>query len=128
MAYTLMVVDDSNIIRNRIERTFRESDIKIVAQANNGIEALQKFLEFKPDLITMDLTMPRMDGLECIQRIVEHGTGVSILVVSALSDKATALQALQYGARGFVCKPFSEEELSEALNRLIELDKKFKKA
>lgn len=128
MAYTLMVVDDSNIIRNRIERTFQESDIKIVAQANNGIEALQKFLEFKPDLITMDLTMPRMDGLECIQRIVEHGTGVSILVVSALSDKTTALQALQYGARGFVCKPFSEEELSEALNRLIELDKKFKKA
>lgn len=124
MTHTLMIVDDSNIIRNRIERTFQETDIKIVAQATNGIEALHKFLELKPDLITMDLTMPRMDGLECIQKIVSHGTGVSILVVSALSDKATALQALQYGARGFVCKPFSEEELSNALTRLINMSNK----
>lgn len=127
MSYTLMIVDDSNIIRNRIERTFQEGDIKIVAQATNGVEAVQKFLELKPDFITMDLTMPQMDGLECIQKIVAEGTGVSILVVSALSDKATALQALQYGARGFVCKPFSEEELTGALERLIEVGKKVKK-
>lgn len=127
MSYTLMIVDDSNIIRNRIERTFQEGDIKIVAQATNGVEAVQKFLELKPDFITMDLTMPQMDGLECIQKIVAEGTGVSILVVSALSDKATALQALQYGARGFVCKPFSEEELTSALERLIEVGKKLKK-
>lgn len=127
MSYKLMIVDDSNIIRNRIERTFQEGDIKIVAQATNGVEAVQKFKELKPDFITMDLTMPQMDGLECIQKIVAEGTGVSILVVSALSDKATALQALQYGARGFVCKPFSEEELTSALERLIEVGKKVKK-
>lgn len=127
MSYTLMIVDDSNIIRNRIERTFQEGDIEIVAQAVNGVEAVQKFKELKPDLITMDLTMPQMDGLECIQRIVAEGTGVSILVVSALSDKATALQALQYGARGFVCKPFSQEELSNALERLIAMSKKLKR-
>lgn len=127
MTYKLMIVDDSNIIRNRIERTFQTGDVMIVAQATNGVEALQKFKELKPDFITMDLTMPQMDGLECIQKIVAEGTGVSILVVSALSDKATALQALQYGARGFVCKPFSEEELMAALERLIAMGRKFKK-
>ncbi|WP_410473172.1 response regulator [Faucicola mancuniensis] len=121
MAHRLMIVDDSNIIRNRIERSFEDSDIQIVATASNGLEALQKFDLVKPDFITMDLTMPQMDGLECIQKIIAQNTGVSILVVSALSDKATALQALQYGARGFICKPFSEDELVNAINRLIEL-------
>ena len=121
MAHRLMIVDDSNIIRNRIERSFEDSDIQIVATASNGLEALQKFDLVKPDFITMDLTMPQMDGLECIQKIIAQNTGVSILVVSALSDKVTALQALQYGARGFICKPFSEDELVNAINRLIEL-------
>lgn len=119
-----MIVDDSNIIRNRIERSFKESDIQIVATASNGVEALQKFKEYQPDLMTMDLTMPEMDGLQCIQEIVALGTGVSILVVSALSDKMTALQALQYGARGFVCKPFNEDELIVAFNRLIQMKDK----
>lgn len=127
MNYRLMIVDDSNIIRNRIERSFKDSEVQIVAVASNGVEALQKFSELKPDFITMDLTMPQMDGLECIQKIVAQGTGVNILVVSALADKATALQALQYGARGFICKPFSEEELTSALRRLIEMNKKSKK-
>ncbi|MFW2178214.1 MULTISPECIES: response regulator [unclassified Moraxella] len=121
MSYRLMVVDDSNIIRNRIERSFMESDIQIVATASNGVEALEKFAKTQPDLITMDLTMPQMDGIECIKRIIAQGTGVSILVVSALSDKETALLALQNGARGFICKPFNEEELSNALHRLIDM-------
>lgn len=127
MTYRLMIVDDSNIIRNRIERSFKDSEIQIVATASNGVEALQKFQETSPDFITMDLTMPQMDGLECIQRIVAQGTGVSILVVSALADKATALQALQYGARGFICKPFSEEDLAGAIGRLISLGNKSNK-
>lgn len=124
MANTLMIVDDSNIIRNRIERIFNDGSIQIVATAENGVDAINKFQQFVPDLITMDLTMPQMDGLECIQNIVGYGTGVSILVVSALADKATALQALQYGARGFICKPFNEDDLKSALNRLIEMKNK----
>lgn len=121
MTYRLMIVDDSNIIRNRIERSFENSDIdlEVVAVASDGLEALQKFDEYEPELITMDLTMPHMDGLECIQRIIAENPNVSILVVSALSDKVTALKALQYGARGFICKPFTEEELVVALKRLI---------
>lgn len=127
MAYRLMIVDDSNIIRNRIERCFEGSSIEIVATANNGVDAVLKFDEFRPDFITMDLTMPQMDGLEYIKRIVGKGTGVSILVVSALSDRMTALQALQVGARGFIYKPFNDEELIAGMQRLIELSAKAKK-
>lgn len=120
MIYRLMIVDDSNIIRNRIERSFANTDIQIVATASNGIEALEKFAQCQPDLVTMDLTMPHMDGLECIKQLIAQGTGVNILVVSALSDKVTALKALQHGARGFICKPFTEDDLVNAINRLIE--------
>lgn len=127
MAYTLMVVDDSNIIRNRIARSFADSDIQIVASAKDGEEAVAKFEQFQPDLVTMDLTMPHMDGLECIKRLVAKGTGVSILVVSALSDKATALLALQYGARGFICKPFNENDIKGALERMLAMQAKAKK-
>lgn len=125
MTYSLMIVDDSDIIRNRIERCFG-GDIRVVATASNGLEALLKFKEYRPEFITMDLTMPHMDGLECIQKIVALGADTNILVVSALNDKKTALRALQYGARGFVCKPFNDEELKSALLRLIEAQNRVK--
>lgn len=125
--YKLMIVDDSNIIRNRIERSLKNLSVEVVATASNGEEALRMFQEHKPELITMDLTMPEMDGLECIQRIREISKDTSILVVSALSDRQTGLKALQYGARGFICKPFNEEQLQTALNRMIELKNKAKR-
>ena len=118
--YKLMIVDDSNIIRNRIERSLRDLNIEVVATANNGEVAIQLFKEHHPDLITMDLTMPKVDGLECIQQIKALSADVSILVVSALSDRKTGLKALQYGAPGFICKPFTEEQLVLALGKLIQ--------
>lgn len=120
--HTMMIVDDSSIIRNRIERCFKESAFKIVAQASNGEEAVALFKTHHPDVITMDLTMPRMDGLACIQNLVALNPEVNILVVSALSDRATALEALEYGACGFICKPFTDDQLVQALEMIIHAD------
>ena len=117
--YRLMIVDDSNIIRNRIQRLYNSDTFSLVATATNGDVAVEKFKLYKPEVITMDLTMPQMDGLECIEKLVELDPGVRILVVSALSDKATGIKALELGASGFLCKPFSEEELVEALDELV---------
>ena len=120
MAYKLMIVDDSNIIRNRIKRGFNSLQFDLVATASNGVEALEQFKEHKPDVITMDLTMPEMDGLECINNIMSLAPDTMILVISALSDKATGIKALELGACGFICKPFTEDELMEALNELVQ--------
>lgn len=117
--YKLMIVDDSNIIRNRISRVFNASEFQLVATATNGQEAIDLYKMHRPQVVTMDLTMPQMDGLECIDRLVSMDPQVRILVVSALSDKATGIKALQLGASGFLCKPFSEEELGEALSELM---------
>lgn len=117
--YKLMIVDDSNIIRNRIQRAYQGERFMLVATAGNGVEALNKFKLHKPDVITMDLTMPQMDGLDAIEQIVALDGSVRILVVSALSDKSTGIKALALGASGFLCKPFSEEELIDALDELV---------
>ena len=125
--HKLMIVDDSNIIRKRIERSFNSAQFELVALAEDGLDAVEKFKEHHPDVITMDLTMPNMDGLECIKQIRALDPSVSILVVSALSDKITGLRALQLGARGFISKPFTDEELLPALNQLVTARVKHKK-
>ena len=119
MALKLMIVDDSNIIRSKITRTLTQHHMEVVATASNGEEAISLFAASKPDVVTMDLTMPRMDGLECIRALRKMNSNVSILVVSALADKATAIQALKEGAQGFLCKPFSESDLTEAMDELL---------
>ena len=117
---SLMIVDDSNIIRRKIERCNDSELFKVVGSAANGAEALSLFKRLRPQVVTMDLTMPEMDGIACIQQIVALDENVRILVISALSDKATGIEALKKGARGFLCKPFSEEQLIEALTELTE--------
>ena len=119
MSLRLMIVDDSNIIRSKITRTLTQHNMEVVATASNGEEAISQFALSKPDVVTMDLTMPRMDGLECIRAIRKLNAEVHILVVSALADKATAIQALKEGAQGFLCKPFSEADLTEAMDELL---------
>lgn len=117
--YKLMIVDDSNIIRNRIQRAYDSNRFMLVATASNGADAVDKFKMHRPDVVTMDLTMPHMDGLDCIKKIIAIDENVRILVVSALSDKATGIRALALGAGGFLCKPFSEDELLAALDEMM---------
>lgn len=116
----LLIVDDSNVIRSRIERIYSSSfDIEVVAKASNGKEAVYMLEEHDPEIVTMDLTMPEMDGISCIEKMMEMNPKIKIIVVSALSDKATGIQALAKGARGFLCKPFTDEDLVESLEKLV---------
>jgi two-component system chemotaxis response regulator CheY len=121
MAFRLMIVDDSSVIRNRIARLIadpRLTDIEISGLAGDGVRAIELAREHRPDLVTMDLTMPQMDGEACIEALVAILPATRILVVSALADRATALRAVMKGAHGFVLKPFRDEELLKALVEL----------
>jgi two-component system chemotaxis response regulator CheY len=115
----LLIVDDSNIIRNKIARALGEFGLEIVGMASNGQNALARYKTAQPDIVTMDLTMPEMDGIECIRALRAYDPRARILVVSALADKSTAIQALKEGAQGFLCKPFTPEELTEAIGELL---------
>jgi len=118
-ALKLLIVDDSNIMRRRIERSQQFAGLELVGTAGNGEEALELFRKTDPDVVTMDLTMPRMDGIECIGRLVALKPAVRILVISALADKATAVEAMEKGANGFLNKPFTDRQLNEAIAELM---------
>jgi two-component system, chemotaxis family, chemotaxis protein CheY len=115
----LMIVDDSNIIRRRIERSQQIDRLEVVGAAANGRDAVDLFKRTQADVVTMDLTMPEMDGIECVEKLVAINPNVLILVVSALADKATAVEAIEKGANGFLCKPFTDRQLNEALEELL---------
>jgi two-component system, chemotaxis family, chemotaxis protein CheY len=111
----MLIVDDSNIIRRRIERCQQIDRLEVVGAASNGREAVKLFARTQPDVVTMDLTMPEMDGIQCVEEIVQMNPNVLILVISALADKATAVEAIEKGANGFLCKPFTDRQLNDAL-------------
>ena len=115
----LLIVADSNVIRRRIERCQQIEHLQVVGLAANGVEAIEIFRQTDPDVVTMDITMPRMDGIECVEQLVAMKPQVLILIVSALADKATAVEAMAKGANGFLNKPFSDRQLNEALAELI---------
>jgi two-component system, chemotaxis family, chemotaxis protein CheY len=118
-SFKLMIVDDSNIMRRRIERSQQFDELELIGTAGNGLEAIELFKKADPDVVTMDLTMPQMDGIECISKLVELKPAVRILVISALADKATAVEAMEKGANGFLNKPFTDRQLNEAIADLI---------
>ena len=115
----LLIVDDSNVVRRRIERSQQVDQLQVVGVASNGVEAIEIFRQTDPDVVTMDITMPHMDGIECVERLVALKPDVLILVVSALADKATAVEAMEKGANGFLNKPFTDRQLNEALEELL---------
>ncbi len=115
-----MIVDDSSLIRARIQNEYDKKVFEIVAEASDGQEAIEAFKQSRPEVVTMDLTMPNIDGIQTIEEIVEIDSEVKILVVSALNDENTGMEAIEKGALGFIHKPFTPEELRDALELIIE--------
>ena len=115
----MLIVDDSNVMRRRIERSQQIDRLEVVGLAGNGVEALEAFRRTDPDVVTLDITMPEMDGVECVERLIALKPQVLILVVSALADKATAIEVMEKGANGFLNKPFTDRQLNDALAELI---------
>jgi two-component system chemotaxis response regulator CheY len=113
-----LVVDDSDVIRRAIERTIARKDDEI-RSASNGVEALNVIASYVPDAITMDISMPEMDGLSCIEGILQTQPAARILVISALKDKPTAVEAVRRGAQGFLLKPFSAADLRTEIAELM---------
>jgi two-component system chemotaxis response regulator CheY len=116
----LLIVDDSLVVRDAIQRSVDNGTISQVLRAGDGEEAVSIFARERPEMVTMDLTLPRLNGLEAIRRIRETEPGTSILVISALNSHKTAMEAIALGACGFLTKPFTAREISEALDQLAQ--------
>lgn len=116
----LLIVDDSNIIRRALERSLQDFGFSEIHTAYNGRNAMELFELHQPDVVTMDITMPEMDGLTCVQLMTRARPAVKILVVSALGDRHTAVEAVKLGAEGFLLKPITPVSIRTSLTELFE--------
>lgn len=115
----LLIVDDSSIMRRTIEKNLGDYDLEVIGMASNGKEAIEMVRAEKPDVITLDITMPEMDGIACLESIMEIHPDAKVMIITALSDKLTGLTALDKGARGFLYKPVNAAELAKAFDKLL---------
>jgi len=115
----LLIVDDSSTVRRSIERHIFSERVTEIYQAANGREAMELFERYRPEFVTMDLTMPEMDGLTCISKMMTLKPDTRLMVISALGDAETAIEAVERGANEYVVKPFSAEDLNLALDNLV---------
>ena len=120
MTKTLLVVDDALIIRAIIKDTATAAGWRIVGEAGNGQDAIDQYLELRPDAVTLDLVMPEYDGIHALQGIMAADPEAKVLVVSALDQKAVLQKAFKLGATDFVVKPFKDQQLVESLKHLVE--------
>lgn len=115
----ILIVDDSLVIRNRIQRVIGVRRFDNILTASNGREAVEIFRREKPEIVTLDITMPELDGIATTSELVRINPGAMILIVSAVADKPTAIEALKRGAHGFLLKPFTDQQLLDALQMLL---------
>jgi two-component system chemotaxis response regulator CheY len=111
----ILVVDDSLYLRVMIKKILKKIGHTIVAEAGNGLEAIEKYKEYTPDLVTMDVVMPKLNGLLAIKEILQIDPNCNIIIVTALGHEPMIREALRIGAKDFVIKPFKQDELVNAV-------------
>jgi len=111
----MLIVDDSFVIRKTIEKYAAELGIQHILTASNGEDAIRIFEAESPSLVTLDITMPGMDGIECLEKIMNINSSARVIIITALKDNATGLLALKKGAAGFLLKPFSPEQIRDEI-------------
>lgn len=116
---TLLIVDDSIVVRKAIVKFLEEYELRVVGSASNGSAALEMFKKFQPDFVTLDITMPGLDGFHVLNEMVRLNQASQIIVITALADKATGLKAIRSGAKSVLTKPFGPAKLKEAFERLL---------
>ena len=115
---SVLVVDDAAFMRVSIKNMLTKNGFEIVGEAENGRIALQKYKELSPDIVTMDITMPEMDGLAGLKEILATNPSANVIMITAMGQESMVREAVLSGAKGFVVKPFKEDIIVSALKNL----------
>lgn len=115
----ILIVDDSPTIRRMLHDILIKAGHEIAGEANTGVKGYLEYIRCNPDLVTMDLGMPTMNGLTAMSKILAPFPNARFIVISAVEEKAVVLEALQRGARGFLLKPFTEQQVVEAVSSIL---------
>ncbi len=120
--FKILIIDDSMTIRQAIEKNLSDFPLEVVGMAGDGKTALELFKTTNPDVVTLDITMPELDGISVLKEMMRMNKDVKVMVITALKDKATGLKAIQIGAKSYLVKPFTSEKLKSAFSRMMGLN------
>ncbi len=119
MSHTVLVCDDAIFMRTMISDILTQAGYEVVGEAETGTQAVEKYKQLKPDLVTMDIVMPDMGGIDAVREIVQADPNARVLMCSAMGQQGLVVEAIQAGARDFVVKPFQPSRVLEAVQRLL---------
>ena len=117
MDLSVLIVDDLEMLRNAIRDTLERAGIQVIAEAENGRRAVELYSTLRPDLVVLDITMPEMNGLEALRRIMTLDPAARVVMCSAMGGQKYVVRAIQLGARDFVVKPFRDERIVSAVRK-----------
>ena len=117
---TILIVDDAMFMRTVLKNILISKGYNVIGEASNGIEAIEKFKSLKPDLVTMDITMPEMDGIMALQELIKIDSGAKVCMVSAMGQEHIILESIKKGARDFIVKPFDADDVLSKIGKLIQ--------
>jgi two-component system chemotaxis response regulator CheY len=115
----ILIVDDAAFMRMMIKNILIKEGYDVVGEAENGAQAVEKYKELSPDLVTMDITMPEMDGISAVKEIMKINKGAKVVMCSAMGQQAMVIDAIQAGAKDFIVKPFQPDRVIEAISKVL---------
>jgi two-component system chemotaxis response regulator CheY len=115
----ILIADDAKIMRNILRLILEKQGHEVVAEAVSGEEALQLYQEFQPDLVTLDIHMEPIDGISCLRDIMQKDASARVLMVSAIGQQGKIDEAASLGARGYVTKPFQQNEIDQKVRQAL---------
>jgi len=118
----IMIVDDSLVFRINLKNVLEKHGYQVVAEAVNGQDAVEKYLKFSPDLTTMDITMPILDGISALKKIIVKDSSACIVMISAMGQESKVIESLNNGARHFIVKPFKEADVVNIVASVLEVE------
>lgn len=118
MSKRVLIVDDAIFMRMKLKDILEKNGYSVVAEAQNGIEAIEKYKQEMPDLVTMDITMPEMDGITALKGIKAVDPNAKVVMCSAMGQQSMVMDAIQAGALDFIVKPFDNDRVIQSLNRV----------
>ncbi len=116
---TFLVVDDAIFMRTVLKKMLSEAGFKVVGEAGNGLQAIEMAEQLKPDIVTLDITMPEMDGIEAIDKILQVSPDTKIIMCSAMGQHSKVVEAIKRGARDFIVKPFEKTRVLQAIYNVM---------
>ncbi len=121
MGARVLIVDDLAFIKLIIRDTLEKTGFEVAGEASNGIEAIEQYKRLKPDIVLMDITMPRMDGIQALTEIMKADPAARIIMCSALGQQKLIIQSIQLGAKDFIVKPFKPERIVGAIKKALNM-------